>query len=60
MIFVKIVLSLPVHKLLKFFLWLVLMMLGEIVKSTRRFFGCSILTMLLTALNLPSVSSVSY
>ena len=33
---------------------------GEKVESTRRFFGCSILTMHLTVPNLPSVSSVSY
>ena len=60
MLFVMVVLDLPVLKLVKFFLWLVLMMLGETVKSTRRFFGCSILMMLPTVLNLLSVLSVSY
>ena len=59
-LFVMVVLSLPVLKQLNFSLWLALMMLGEIVKSTRRSFGCSILTMLLMVLNLPSVLFVSY
>ena len=59
-LFVMVVLSLPVLKQLNFSLWLALMMLGEIVKSTRHSFGCSILTMLLMVLNLPSVLFVSY
>ena len=59
-LFVMVVLTLPVLKQLNFSLWLALMMLGEIVKSTRRSFGCSILTMLLMVLNLPSALFVSY
>ena len=59
MLFERVVFLLLMLKLTKFFLWLVLMMLNEIVKNTKRFFDCSILMMLRMVLNLPSVSFVS-
>ena len=59
MLFVVVVSLLLMRKLIKFFLWLVLMMLSEIVRSMKLFFDCLISTMLRMVLNLPSVSFVS-